>query len=96
VTSMLDLDAIRSCQQKTWVSGNYAAADPARIHAVSERPARRGRPVVRHVRAGRRDGNRQHAIAAACRAALVTALGHVPDLPRQARARSAAAQDCNM
>jgi hypothetical protein len=39
VTTMLDLDAIRSRQQKTWASGNYAAADPARIHAVSERPA---------------------------------------------------------
>jgi SAM-dependent methyltransferase len=89
MTAMLDLEAIKARQQKTWASGHYGAV-AARYHPMSEQLVQ-----VADLPAGARvldvaTGTGNAAIAAARCGCTVTAVDYVPELLERGRARAAA------
>jgi SAM-dependent methyltransferase len=89
MTTTLDLDAIKSRQQKAWASGDYAAV-AARIHQLAERLVE-----AADLSAGTRvldvaTGTGNAAIAAARCGCHVTGVDYVPQLLERGRARAAA------
>lgn len=89
MTTMLDLDAVKARQQKTWTSGNYHAV-AARIQPIAELLV-----TAADLAAGARvldvaTGSGNAALAAARCGAVVTGLDYVPELLARGRTRAAA------
>jgi SAM-dependent methyltransferase len=89
MTTILDLVAVKSRQQKTWASGDYGAV-AARIHPMSEALAE-----AADLAAGDRvldvaTGTGNAAIAAARRGCAVLGVDYVPELLGRGRERAAA------